>query len=49
MEYSAFKALQLLLFFSTPVGFALWQLISVRRELSRDRSSGPCAGAQRGH
>ena len=37
MEYDLAKGLQALLFFGAALGFPIWQLISVRRDLRKSR------------
>ncbi|MEM8561587.1 MAG: hypothetical protein AAGF57_05095 [Pseudomonadota bacterium] len=37
MEYSEFKPLLGLLFFGAAIGFGVWQLISVKREIRQDK------------
>ncbi|MEM8660350.1 MAG: hypothetical protein AAGF35_05650 [Pseudomonadota bacterium] len=37
MEYSEFKPLLGLLFFGAAIGFGLWQLISIKREIRKDK------------
>ncbi len=37
MEYEVAKAFQALLFFGAAFGFGLWQLISVKREIRKDK------------
>lgn len=36
MDYSQAKGLQLLLFFGAALGFGVWQLIKIRREIRKD-------------
>jgi hypothetical protein len=36
MDYAQAKGLQLLLFFGAALGFGVWQLIRIRREIRRD-------------
>ncbi|MEM1191205.1 MAG: hypothetical protein AAGI72_21930 [Pseudomonadota bacterium] len=35
MEYGLFKGLQALLFFGAALGFGIWQLIAVNREIRK--------------
>ena len=40
MDYDLVKARQALLFFGVALGFPIWQLISVRRDMRRDSEDG---------
>lgn len=37
MDYGQFKGIQFLLFFGAALGFGVWQVIAIKRDLRRDR------------
>ncbi|MEE4661619.1 MAG: hypothetical protein V2J89_14205 [Halieaceae bacterium] len=37
MDYSDLKAFQVLLFFGAALGFGVWQVVSVRRDIRKDK------------
>jgi len=36
MDYSHFKGIQFLLFFGVALGFGLWQVIAIKRDIRRE-------------
>jgi len=44
LDYSEYKALQALLFFSLPVIWCVWQLIALRRTSDSIETAGPGEG-----
>lgn len=39
MDYGQFKGIQFLLFFGVALGFGVWQVVAIKRELRRERAS----------